>query len=168
MLDEKFLEHKLEGVNLKRPPLRLNLFGISELNRTQTQILRKKPYLRTNLSFNKLITDLLSNSGLRTSTYSLATKPLNQSIWKVFLKDNFSGYNYHMGYFFNLRGINDAQDCNVGIMLGSALPSDAVEVAMALEFIQPPYQIQTELENNFWVWEGSKGHGSYREDHTNH
>jgi len=51
--------------------------------------------------------------------------------------------------------------------LGSALPSDAIEVAMAIELIQDklPEKTRTELENNFWVWEGSKGHRSYREDY---
>jgi len=96
----------------------------------------------------------------------LSTKKTRAICIEEYLSSQFH-IDYQIGHFGNLRGINDAKDCNVCIMIGSYLIADAVEIAMALEFIQdklPESQV-TENENNFWKWEGSKSHRKYNPEY---
>jgi hypothetical protein len=167
MLNERFLKHKLKGVEFKKIPIEVkSLWNFQVRQNTNTDI-TKKAVFKDQPFVQQLVVDLLKDLCSKNKYLFLSNKTTKSVYLEEFLRNNFSGYNYQTGYFFNLRGINDAQDCNVGIMLGSALPSDAVEIAMALEFIQDrlPENSKTKIENYFWVWEGSKGHRSYREEY---
>jgi len=70
------------------------------------------------------------------------------------------------GHYGNIRGINGAKDCDVGIMLGSFMPSDAVEIAMALEFIKLESLEKdiTVTKNNLWTWKDTNSVRTYNEE----
>ena len=70
-------------------------------------------------------------------------------------------------HYGNLRGINEAKSCDIGIMLGSFLPPDAVEIAMALEFIQDKLpKVVLPTENNLWTWRESNSVRTYKDDYA--
>ncbi|MCU0613463.1 MAG: hypothetical protein MUD09_00110, partial [Desulfobacterales bacterium] len=167
MLAPEFLEHKLKGVEFKKTSIEVKSLWNFRVRQNINTDITKKAVFRDQPLVEELITDLLTELGPRIKYLFLSNKTIKSVYLEKFLKKTFPYYFCRMGYFFNLRGINDAQDCNVGIMLGSALPSDAIEVAMAIELIQDslPDRSKTELENNFWVWEGSKGHRSYKDQY---
>jgi hypothetical protein len=165
MLAPEFLEHKLKGVEFKKTTIEVKSLWNFRVKQNINTDITKTAVLSDQPLVEELITDLLTELGPKNKYLFLSNKTVKSVYLEKFLEKTFPGYFCPMGYFFNLRGINDAQDCNVGIMLGSALPSDAIEVAMAIELIQDklPDRSKTELENNFWVWEGSKGHRSYKD-----
>ena len=72
-----------------------------------------------------------------------------------------------IAHYGNLRGINEAKSCDIGIMLGSFLPPDAVEAAMALEFIQDKLpKVVLSTENNLWTWCETNNVRTYKDDYA--
>jgi hypothetical protein len=136
MLAPEFLEHKLKGVEFKKTTIEVKSLWNFRVRQNINTDITKKAVFKDQPLVQQLITDLLSELGPNKKYLFLSNKTIKSVYLEKFLRDSFPGHAYHTGYFFNLRGINDAQDCNVGIMLGSALPSDAIEVAMAIELIQ--------------------------------
>jgi len=70
-------------------------------------------------------------------------------------------------HYGNLRGINEAKECDIGIMLGSHIPSDAVEIAMALELFNENMKTDTIITtiNNLWTWKESKSVRVYKDEY---
>ena len=68
--------------------------------------------------------------------FIVTSKTIREDYLEAYLSEKFHDYYLVFGHYGNLRGINDAQDCDVCIMLGGFDPSDAVEIAMAIELIK--------------------------------
>jgi hypothetical protein len=98
----------------------------------------------------------------------LTTKAIKEAYLDAFLTEEYPDLSNVIMYYGNLKGINDAKDCDVCIMLGSYILSDAVEITMAIEHIQdvfPEGDIAL-TEGNLWSWKGSKGQRVYREKYA--
>ena len=164
MIDNTFLKKKLQNVELEwmkipvKPLWSLKVWQNrnTDLSNKGISVEREKVegYLRFTLNF----------FGPSHKYLILSSK----STWTNYLREllhlNFPHIDYVHGYFGNLRGINDAKDCDIGIMLGSYIPSDAVEIAMALEFIQKalPKKAISPTFVNLWSWKGSKSRRIYK------
>lgn len=109
------------------------------------------------------IRDIVKRHGRDKSYFIVSTKDLREDILKHFLPT--LGVDYVSRHYKHLRGINDAKDCDIGIMVGSYLESDALDVGRSLPYIQDQLSnriIEPTLDN-FYYW-GDKNHRMvYRE-----
>ncbi|MCB2168145.1 MAG: hypothetical protein KQI78_10805 [Deltaproteobacteria bacterium] len=168
MLNENFLAKKLKGVEFKqleidiKSPWDVRIFQNTNSDLPERWIERDKPIVQGYLS--SIINCLPGNQKI----YLVTTNAIMQSYVQEFLDTEFPGRDFITGYFGNIRGINDAKDCDIGIMLGSFIPSDAVEVAMALEFVDPDNLDKdiTATINNLWTWKDTNGVRKYNEGFT--
>lgn len=154
MLSERFLGNKLCGVEFKKLridinyPWNIRVFQNTNSNLPERWIERDKPKVQI---FLKSIIDKLPFSR---KIFLITTNAITKAYLKKFIEDEFLNRQIVSGYYGNIRGINDAKECDVGIMLGSFIPSDSVEIAMALEFINHE-DLKTDItltENNLWTW----------------
>ena len=166
MLEKEFLEKKLTGVQFVSHKIEINpLWNIRVFQNINSDI-TQKALSKEGPKVKRFLSDLFLELGHHKRYLILSTKKTRAICIEEYLSSQFH-IDYQIGHFGNLRGINDAKDCNVCIMIGSYLIADAVEIAMALEFIQdklPESQV-TENENNFWKWEGSKSHRKYNPEY---
>ena len=154
MLDEKFLKFKLKGVEFERKQIKVDsIWNMRVWQNTNTDISQNAMF-KEKEQVKEFVSDLVGKLGHKNKFLFLSTKTTKTNYLEEFVKELLPQDSRVIGHYGNLRGINDAKDCNIGFMLGSYLPSDAVEIAMALGLIQdklPPGDI-TETENYFWKW----------------
>jgi len=164
MIDKRFFKKRLQNVKLKcmkipvKPLWNLKVCQNINTDLTIKGMSSEKGAVENFLRF------LFHITGSSHKYLILSSKSIWHSYLKQFLELNFPHIDYVPGYFGYIRGINDAKDCDVGIMLGSYMLSDAVEIAMALEFIQKvlPKKATTPTLVNFWSWKGSKSRRVYK------
>lgn len=164
MLDEEFLSKKLKNVEFKK--MRITTEPIWDITVRQNvwSDLPKSKISHDRKNVEQFINDLFRRIGNKVKYFIVTKKSIREEYLDEFLKSNFSNINYVINHYRNLRGENRAEDCNVGIMLGSYAPSDAVEIAMALDFIQhnlTPNRIITS-KNNLWTF----GDANFRRIYT--
>lgn len=97
----------------------------------------------------------------------MSSKEIREAYLDAYLEKKFSAYNLRpkIKHYGHLGGANEAKFCDIGIMLGSFLPPDAVEIAMALEFIQDRLpNVVLPTENNLWTWRESNSVRTYKDD----
>jgi hypothetical protein len=163
MINKRFLKKKLRDVELKRVNIPVKpLWNLKVWQNINTDLPIK------GIRFDRkkvegLLQILLNALGPSHKYLILSSKATRTEYLENFLKQTFPLFDFVMGHYGNLRGINDAKDCDIGIMLGSYLPSDAVEITMALEFIQNilPKKAITPTKDYFWTFKGSKGKRVY-------
>ena len=115
----------------------------------------------------KFVSDLVGELGDKNKFLFLSTKTTKTNYLEEYVKELLPQDHRVIGHYGNLRGINDAKDCNIVFMLGSYLPSDAVEIAMAIGLIQDklPANSITETENYFWKWMKTNSCRVYTKDY---
>jgi hypothetical protein len=101
--------------------------------------------------------------------YFILTNKSTKKILEEYISENHSDFEkVVIEYFGNLRGLNTAKDCNVGIFLGGLILPDTVEIAMSFDLIYrklknfPPIPIK--ITDNIWHWRGRLGTKKYKED----
>jgi hypothetical protein len=165
MLKEEFLEKKLTGVQFVPHKIDINpLWNVRVFQNINSDITEKALPIEQP-KVKQFLSDLFLELGTNKRYLILSTKKTRTNYIEKYLSSQFPTYNYRIGHFRNLRGINNAKDCNVCIMIGSYLLSDAVEIATALEFIQDKLPESQVTENNFWNWEGSKSYRRYKPEY---
>lgn len=169
-IPDKLLEKKLRGVKLEhtvidvKPLWRLRAFQNVNTDLPRRLLQKHEPNVK------QFVHDLVHQLGANRRYFFLTKKALRTGYLEAFLKTlqyEVPEFNYVLGHFGYLRGINDANECDIGVMLGSYNPSDAVEIAMALEFIQDklPNKI-TATENNLWKWKDRNSVRRYESDYS--
>lgn len=136
MLDQQFISNKIRNVEIKKftidvePIWDIKLYQNiwTDLPKTRIDIDKKK--------VQSVINDIIVENGIDKKYFIVTNKELRDSYLEDWIKHEFPGINLVISHYGNLRGVNDAKDCDVGIMLGSYLPPDAVEISMAIDFIQ--------------------------------
>lgn len=166
MLSEQFLSNKLSGVDLVKRriniycPWELRIFQNTNSDLPERWIDGDKPKVE---QFLKVI---VNNAPVDKSIFLITTNAILKSYLQEFIDIEFRNMHFISGYYGNIRGINDAKECDLGIMLGSFMPSDSVEIAMALEFIDPNHLDKdiTTTKNNLWTWGDTNGVRKYRKN----
>ena len=167
MLDEKFLRFKLKGVEFEKKRIEVeSIWNFRVWQNANTDISKNKLIIERDKA-KKFVSDIIEKLGKNNKYLFLSTKTTKINYLEEFVQGILPPENRVIGHYGNLRGINDAKECNVGFMLGSYLPSDAVEITMALGLTQnslPPEAI-TETGDYFWKWDKSIYRRIYTENY---
>ncbi len=173
MLDWKFLEKKLRNVRFEpvkisvKPLWRLRVWQNVNTDLPKKGTRKDKPDRQR---VEQFVRDLIGELGKDHKYLFLTTKATSEAYLEGYLDElrkEEPDFNYVLEYFGKLKGLNEAKDCDIGVMLGSYNPSDAVEIAMALEFIQDklPDKI-TATQNNLWKWRQTNTVRRYEPDYA--
>jgi hypothetical protein len=165
--DKDLLEQKLRNVNFEYITISLDkpFWEIKAYQNINTDLPKSKVPDNEN-AIKKLLLELIPEIGLENRFFILTSKTLQEKI-QQWLNDTFSGTTIILEHYGNLRGVNTAKECNVGIVLGSYILSDAVEIALAIDFISEDFKdvnpVPIPTLNHFWTWQGRKGERKYKE-----
>jgi hypothetical protein len=171
-LESKYIREKLHGLNIETLEIKIDkpLWGMKVYQNINTDL----PKNRISENINKIktaIKRIVAEHGRHERYFILTNKPLKGLIEEfVSEDDDLRGVYIVIEYFGNLRGLNTAKKCNVGIVLGSLILPDTVEVAMAFDLIYkkfrdlPPYPLK--VFRNIWNWRGSVGTKKYKDDYV--
>jgi len=158
MLEEKFLGKKLLNVEFEKhlisvkPIWQVRVWQNLNSDLPRRRMAEDEP--RAKAFVRQVLKDTTGNKYL-----FITSKATKEAYLESFLREEYPNLNYVIMYYGNLKGINDAKDCDVCIMLGSFQLSDALVITMALEFLQEvlPEKDITLTEGNLWslkaVWD---------------
>ncbi len=168
MLAPEFRQHKLQGVGFERMKVKVEPLWQLKVWQNVNTDLPKKWIRRDKENAKSFVRSLLNELHDKQHRYFfVATKATRKRYLKDFLKKEFPQLDPVVVHYGNFRGTNNANDCDVGIMLGSYLLSDAVEIAMALDFIQDQLPRKDSFipygKDKLWTWQKSKGIRVYNE-----
>jgi len=167
-LESKYIRKKLKGIQVQNLDIKIDklLWDIKVYQNINTDLPKNKS--EENIpKIKAVISKIVKDHGPYERYFILTKKAMKQEVLS-FVSEKFPEYNFVVEYFGNLRGLNSAQRCNVGIILGSLILPDTVEIAMSLDLIQkkmralPPYPMK--IFKNIWTWRGSLGTKQYKED----
>ena len=166
MLNERFLKNKLSGVEFKRwrvdieCPWEIRIFQNTNSDLPAKWIERDKPKVQ------EFLKSTINNVSVDKKIFLITTNAITKAYLQEFIDIEFQDRHFISGYYGNVRGINEAKECDLGIMLGSFMPSDSVEIAMALELIDSNHLEKdiTATINNLWTWTDTNGVRKYKED----
>ena len=166
IIPEDFLKHKLRNVKFKPFPIELELPCSLKVWQNVNTDLPKMNIHHDRLKVEAFVPKLLAELGTRSKYYFIATKATRDGYLDEFLKNiknENKEFEYEISHYKNQKGINDAKDCKIGVMLGSYIVPDTVEVAMALEHIQKiiPKKRITKIRNKLWKLTKSKSQREY-------
>lgn len=167
-LGDKFIKHKMKNVELLSHKIDVKLLWQARVFQNVNTDLPKSQMHRYKSDVQRLLTELFNELGRDHKYFIVCSKATEDEYLKDLINENFSEFNIILEHYRNLRGINDAKDCDIAIMLGSFIPPDAVEIAMGLEFIQEQLKPNKILptENNVWKWIYSNFRMTYNEEYS--
>lgn len=166
-LDERLLRHKLKNVSFEE--MTINVPSIWQ-HRVWQNINSDLPQIKISEDENAgkaFIDGILKAEGPEKKVFMVCSKAIRDAYLEKFVAENYPHCQKVLAHYGNLRGINEAKECNVGVMFGSFIPSDAVEIAMALELLHEevvPKEI-SKTYGTFWTWKESKGVRVYKNEY---
>lgn len=167
MLDDDFRANKLRNVGIKNFKIDIPPVWNLRVWQNTNSDLPKRWWVRDESKTKEFVRAILAGIEKRRKLVILTSKTVREKYLDAFLGPDgeFNDRTIHTVHFGNLKGKNVAKDCDVAIMLGSYVPSDAVEIAMTLDFIQEaiPTKDFTITYGKIWVWTGSNGQRTYTE-----
>ncbi len=169
MMAEKLIEKKLIDAKFIKLPITIEepFWEVRAWQNINTDLPKNRAY-KNQKNVEKLLNEMIPELGEYQKFFILTSKTLRGKI-EGWLKDAFPNTRIIIEHYGNLRGINTAKECNVGIVLGSYILSDAVEIAMSLDFISGKFKeynpVPLKTLNHFWTWQGSKGSRKYKEEY---
>jgi hypothetical protein len=151
-INDEFIKNKLKNIEMKKHEISLKpmwnyrLFQNTNADLPATQISTHKPLVKD------LLNRILSEIGPEKKYFIISSKDNRDGYIENFIRTDFPDYKFFIGHYGYIKGINDAKDCTVAILLGSFIPPDAFEIAMGLEFIQDQLKPNKILptKNNVW------------------
>ncbi len=168
MLDDKFLNKKLQNIEFERMSIKVKpLWRLGVWQNINTD-LPQRWIRRDDTGTKQFVHDLLNELGKSHKYFFVTSKAIRDAYLESFIEQHYPDFDIVLEHYGSFRGTNDANECEIGVMLGSFIPPDAVEIAMALEFIQdklPENQV-TATYPNLWTWKNSKGQRVYKEDYA--
>lgn len=167
MLDDDFRANKLCNVGIKNYKIDVPPVWNLRVWQNTNSDLPKRWWVRDEPKTKEFVRAILAGIEKRRKLVILTSKTVREKYLDAFLGPDgeFNDRTIHTVHYGNLKGKNIAKDCDVAIMLGSYVPSDAVEIAMTLDFIQDaiPTKDFTITYGKIWVWTGSNGQRTYTE-----
>ncbi|MCK5610037.1 DEAD/DEAH box helicase family protein [Candidatus Pacearchaeota archaeon] len=158
-LSEKFLKKKLRGVKFKTLPIKVKPIWPVNVHQNINSDLSKSKIDKEMTSVEKLLGFIFYKEGKGKKYYIHTTKAIRDAYLNAFIENQNKRLDHPItiNHYGNLRGSNEGQDCDVHIMLGSFIPSDAVEIAMSLEFLKRTLKGRRILStrDKMWTFKGS-------------
>jgi hypothetical protein len=158
-VDEPYLLQKLENIELNKFPLRVPPLGKLRVFQNANDDLPRKRVKEKENAVKDYVKRLIRRVGTEHKYFFFCTKKLENSYLKGYLEElrETKGLKYTLCHYNNLRGTNQAKSCRVGVMLGSFLVSDALDISYALGLIQDKLEagVLIRSENNLWTWDGN-------------
>lgn len=172
--DITLLEHKLEGakIDISKITIDEQLWEMKVWQNINTDLPKSK-LIKNELKVKELITQIINEVGVNNKKYFILTSKALRGQIEAWLKTTFpSAYiqpnHIVIEHYGNLRGLNNAKECDTGIVLGSYMISDAIEITMALDFIYKNFKsnnpVALTTEDNLWNWQGCRGVRKYKEE----
>jgi hypothetical protein len=164
LLHEKFLRHKLLGVEFEKLPIEIQSNRQLRVWQNINDNLPRETIKEDEENAKQFVAGIIQKYGNGSKYFIACSKAVRDTYLEDFIeKKYYPSYRIEICHYGKLRGFNDAEDCDVGIILGGFIPSDAVEIAMALEFIQENLQPNKILTTygNLWKWKESKAVRKY-------
>lgn len=157
MIDKKFLRKKLHNVKFHRMKIDVKVpWELRVWQNVNTDLPKNDKRLKEDKpKVEQFVRELINELGTDHKYFFITKRKIRKKYLESFLeRQNFNNEPV-LGHYGNIRGINDAMDCDIGVMLGSFMPSDAVEIAMALEFIQDklPKKGMIPTRNELWSFQ---------------
>ena len=157
-IESSLIRRKLKGVPIKSFDIKIEkpLWEIKVWQNIHTDLPKNKAD-ENKPKIEEVISGIIKKHGEFERYFILTNKLLKKEI-EQYLSEKHPGVFCVVEYFGCLRGVNTAKRCNVGIVLGSLILPDAVETAMAFDFIYkafrslPPYPMK--IFENIWNWRG--------------
>ena len=168
MIDKEFLKKKLHNVKFDRMKIDVKVPWKLRVWQNVNTDLPTKWIARDEHNVKKFVRELINGLGMDHKYFFITTKKIRNAYLDNFIDQEYPNLNPVIVHYGSLRGINEANECDIGIMIGSCLISDTVEIAMTLEFIQDnlPKQEPIPTENNLWTWEKSKSQRVYKDEYA--
>lgn len=172
--DITLLEHKLEGAKIDISKIQIDepLWEMKVWQNINTDLPKSK-LIKNEGKVKELITQIIKEVGVNNKKYFILTsKALREQI-EDWLKTTYQTTYIQpthivIEHYGNLRGLNNAKECDTGIVLGSYMLSDAIEITMALDFIYKNFKssnpVALTTEDNLWSWQGCRGVRKYKEE----
>ena len=169
MFDEEILKHKIKGVDLDFMSIEVKPIWDIRVHQNEWSDLPVMKLLEEKDKVLNFVSRIIQKHGLTKRYFFVTKKTIREEYLDEWLKDFYPTLDPVISHYGNLRGINDAKDCDIGIMLGSFAPSDAVEIAMAIDFIQDKigrYRLMpTKGPKNMWTFKGKNFQRVYNKNY---
>ena len=168
-LKDKFLEKKLIGVEFEKFEIKNYAKWPHSVHQNTNTDLSAVNIEKEKENVGIFILNIFNELGKERKYFIHTTKAIHNRYLHDFLKSSEgSEYQIIVNHYGNIRGSNDAQDYDVHIMLGSFTPSDAVEIAMSLEFLQDKLKGKELMATypNLWRWGKSISQRTYEHEYT--
>ena len=172
LLEEKYIKRKIHGVDLRK----LDYGKIKQLwpiriwqnENTDLSIKNLEPEKEKVISFVKRI---VNERGADHKYFILTSKSIKDTYLErelESLRQETGNLDYVIANYKSMRGLNEARECDICIMLGSCIVPDALEIAMALElvYLKLPDDRPVKTLNNLWTWKVGLGKREYKPDFT--
>jgi hypothetical protein len=171
LLDEKYIKRKIQGVELKKLDYgEIKLPWPVRIWQNENTDLSTKNIDTEQENVLSFVRNILEERGLNHKYFFLTSKSiremyLDKNLEKLWELTN-GQFDYVVGHYKSMRGMNEARDCDICIMLGSCIVSDALEIAMALPmmYLKLPGDRPIKTLNNLWTWKAGEGKREYKSD----
>ena len=156
----------MKNINFDKLSIDIQPIWRYEIKQNINTDLPKNKVSKLQKKIKKYVKDILETNGKKKDYFIVTSKTIRENYLEPYLRNQFHDYYLVFGHYGNLRGINDAQDCDVCIMLGGFDPSDAVEIAMAIEFIKDKLKQDKILATygNLWAWSKTNSIRKYHDE----
>jgi len=162
-IDERFLQHKLKNASIETMKIEIASMWKYKIQQNINSDLPRSRVSEDCSKVKAFVDRIIEKEGNTKKFFIVSSKAIRDSYLQEYINESYPDHHIVLNHYGNLRGFNEAKDCDVAIMLGSYTPSDALEVAMMLELFTEemvPAEI-TSTENHLWKWLGSIPKRSY-------
>jgi hypothetical protein len=165
---DRFLKKKLLNVQFKRMSIGIKPFWRLRVIQNVNTDLPGKDTGQNGESVKEFVGDLLKELGKDHKYLIITWEPITKEYLENFLKKEYPEWDLVIAQHGGPRGVDYGKDRDIAIVLGGFVPSDALEIAMALEFIRDtlPNNEVTAAQPDLWTWKEGAGQRVYKNDYA--
>ena len=157
ILNETFLKHKLKNVICEKFPIEFSSIWKNRVWQNTNSDLPKGKSGKEKTKAKAFIDGVMKRQDQSKKIFIVSSKKIKEAYVEKYVKEKYPHHHIVLSHYGHLRGFNEAKECDVGIMLGSFIPPDVVEIAMTLELFNEDMKVEKILEprNNLWSLQDS-------------
>ena len=166
-LPDKYLKIKIPDINIKHTTIEVEPAFDSVVYQNINSDLTKTKINIELENVKQFVFDILGYHGKYKKYFIATKKEILKSYLHEFIEQFQAEYSIAVENFGNLRGLNTAEHCEVGIMLGSYLLPDSFEIAVSLS-LDPEIFNFFEVNNvsgTLWDWDKTNNRRKYKSEY---